>query len=105
VEIRSQIYDDSVGKAKAVEYVADETDYSIHGDLCNQLILDPLCKLIDGHNHMGKSSWRRNQRPNHVQAPASKRTGWWYGDEVMCRNIGLSAEELAIGTPMSESKQ
>jgi hypothetical protein len=46
--------------------VADETDYSIHRDLCNRLVLDPLCKLVDGHQYMGKSSWRRSQRPNHV---------------------------------------
>jgi hypothetical protein len=51
---------------------------------------------------MGKSSWRRSQRPNHVQTLASKRLGWWYGDEVMCRNMGLATEELAICTPTNE---
>jgi hypothetical protein len=29
--------------------VADEAHYSIHGDLCNRLVLDPLCTLVDGH--------------------------------------------------------
>jgi hypothetical protein len=52
VEIRSQICDDSVGEAKAVEDVTDEADYLIRGDLCNRLVLDPLCKLVNGHQHM-----------------------------------------------------
>jgi hypothetical protein len=56
VEIRSQICDDSVGEAKAVHDVINEADYSIREDLCNRLVLDPLCKLVDGHQHMGKTS-------------------------------------------------
>jgi hypothetical protein len=52
-----------------MEDVIDEADYSIHEDLCNMLVVDPLCKLVDGHQHMGKSSWCCSQRPNHVQTP------------------------------------
>jgi hypothetical protein len=37
-----------------------------------------------------------------LTSPASKRLGWWYGDEVMCRNMGVSAEELAISTSTNE---
>jgi hypothetical protein len=102
VEIRSQILDDSIGEAKAVQDVADEADYSIGGDFCNRLALDPLCKLVNGHQHMGKTSWHYSQRPNHVQAPTSERQERWYGDEVVHRDVSMPAEELAIGTPMNE---
>jgi hypothetical protein len=54
-ENRSQIWDYSVGDAKAVHDVANKADYSIRGDLCNRLVLDPLYKLVDGHQHMGKT--------------------------------------------------
>jgi hypothetical protein len=48
VQIGSQIHDDSVGKAKSVQDVADEANHSICRVLCNWLVLDPLCELGDG---------------------------------------------------------
>jgi hypothetical protein len=52
---------------------------------------------------MGKISWRRGQRPNHVEAPTSERPGWWYGDEVLRRDASLPAEELAIGLALAKA--
>jgi hypothetical protein len=52
---------------------------------------------------MATNTWvKPSQRENHVQAPASKRPGWWYGDEVMRRDMSLPAEELAIVTPTNK---
>jgi hypothetical protein len=72
VEIGSQVCDDSVGKAELVQDVADEANHSICRELCDWLVLDPLRKLVDGHQHVSKTTWRNCQRPYHVQAPACK---------------------------------
>jgi hypothetical protein len=73
VEIEYQICDDSVGEAESVQDVADEADHSICGGFSNWLVLDPLRKLVDGHQHVSKTSWRSCQGPNHVQGPACER--------------------------------
>jgi hypothetical protein len=41
---------------------------------------DPLGELVNGHQDSIESSWRSWQRPNHVEPPAGKGLGWWYGD-------------------------
>jgi hypothetical protein len=64
VEIGSQVRDDGVGKAKMVQDVADER--------CDWLVLDLLGKLVDGHQHVSKTTWHSCQRPYDVQAPACK---------------------------------
>jgi hypothetical protein len=51
VEIGSQVCDDSVGKAELVQDVADEANHSICRELCDWLVLDPLRKLVDGHQY------------------------------------------------------
>jgi hypothetical protein len=50
-----------------VQDVADEAGHSICGEFCNWLVLDPLCKLVDGHHHVSKASWRSCQGPYHVR--------------------------------------
>jgi hypothetical protein len=47
---------------------------------------------------MGEASWRRCEGPNHIEAPASKRPGWRYGDETVSWDVRLLAEELAVLT-------
>jgi hypothetical protein len=56
-----------------VQNVADEADHSICGELCNWLLLDPFRKLVNGHQHVDKTSWHSCQRPYHVQTPACER--------------------------------
>jgi hypothetical protein len=56
VEIGSQICDNGVGEAKAVKDVTDESNHSICSERCNWLVLDPLGNLVDGHQHMCKTS-------------------------------------------------
>jgi hypothetical protein len=72
--------------------VADEVDYSVYRELCNRLVLDPLRELVDGHQHMSKTSWRCCQRPNYVQALACKWPGRWYGDKVVRRDVSFLAK-------------
>jgi hypothetical protein len=38
-----------------------------------RLVLNPLGKLVDSHQNMGETAWRRCEGPNHVEAPTSKR--------------------------------
>jgi lactate dehydrogenase-like 2-hydroxyacid dehydrogenase len=73
VEIGSQVHDDSVGEAKSVQDVANQANHSICIELCDWLLLDLLRKLVDGHQHVSKTSWRSCQGPYHVQALACKR--------------------------------
>jgi hypothetical protein len=56
VEIGSQVCDDSVGEAKSVQDVTDEANHSIYRDLCNWLVLNPVRELVDGYQHMSKTS-------------------------------------------------
>jgi hypothetical protein len=58
VEIGSQIHDDSVGKSESLQDVADEANHSICRELCNWLVFDPFGELVDGYQHVSKTSWR-----------------------------------------------
>jgi hypothetical protein len=66
VEVGAQVRDDGVGEAKIVQDVADEANHSICREHYDWLILNPLGKLFDGHQHVSKTTWRSCQRPYHV---------------------------------------
>jgi hypothetical protein len=66
VEIGSQICDDGVGEDKTVKDVADEANHSIGREHYDWLVLDPLGKLMNGHQHVSKTTWCNCQRPYHV---------------------------------------
>jgi hypothetical protein len=95
-EIGSQVCDDGIGEAKAVQDIRDEVNNPIWCELGYRLVLNPLGKLIDSHQNMGETAWCRCDGPNHVEAPTSEGLGWWYGDEAVGRNMSLLAEELTI---------
>jgi hypothetical protein len=73
VEIGSQVRDDGVGEAKTVQDIVDEANHSIRRKRCDWLVLDPLGKLVDGHQHVSKITRHSGQGPYHVPAPACKR--------------------------------
>jgi hypothetical protein len=73
VEIGSQVSNDGAGEAKTVQDVVDEGNHSICRKRCDRFVLDPLGKLVDGHQHVHKTTQRSGQRPYHVQALACKR--------------------------------
>jgi hypothetical protein len=66
VEIGSQVRDDGVGEADSVQDVTNEANHSICREHCDWLVLDLLHKLVDGHQHVSKTTWRSCQRPYHV---------------------------------------
>jgi hypothetical protein len=72
VEIGSQVRDDGVGEAESVQDVANEANHSICRERCDWFVLDPLRKLVDGHQHVSKTTRRTCQRPYNVQAPSCK---------------------------------
>jgi hypothetical protein len=76
--------------------IRDEINNSVWCKLGYWLVLDPLGKLVDSHQHMGETAWRRCEGPDHIKAPTSKGPGWWYGDEAVGWNMRLLAEELTI---------
>jgi hypothetical protein len=55
-EISTQIGDDSVRKAEPMQDIVDEVNYSVRCELGNQLVFNPLCKLIDGYQHLSETS-------------------------------------------------
>jgi hypothetical protein len=63
--------------------IRDEINDSIWCGLGNRLVLDPLGKLVDGHQYMGETAWHRCEGPNHIKAPANERLGWRYGDKTV----------------------
>jgi hypothetical protein len=102
VEIGSQVCDDGVGEAKTMQDVTDEANHSIRKKRCDWLVVDPLGKLVYGHQHVSKTTRRSGQGPYRVQAPACKWPLRWYGDEFVSRDMGLFAEELAVCAPTNE---
>jgi hypothetical protein len=46
--------------------IRDEINNSIWCELGYQLVLDPLGKLIDSHQYMSETAWRRCEGPNHI---------------------------------------
>jgi hypothetical protein len=82
--------------------IRDEIDNPIWCKLGYRLVLDSLGKLIDSHQHMRETAWRRCEGPNHIKAPTRKGLGWQYGDEAVGWNMRLLAEELTILAPAHE---
>jgi hypothetical protein len=78
-EIGSQVCDDAIGEAEAVQDIRDEVNNPIWCELGYRLVLNPLGKLVDSHQNMGEIVWHRCEGPNHVEAPTSKGLGWRYG--------------------------
>jgi hypothetical protein len=85
-----------------MQNIGDELDDPIWRELGYRLVLNPLCKLVDSHQNVGETAWRRREGPDHVEAPTSKRPRWWYSDEAMGWNMSLFAEELTILAPAHE---
>jgi hypothetical protein len=96
LEVGSQICDDGIGEAEAVQDIRDEVNNPIWCELGYRLVLNPLGKLVDSHQNVGETAWRHCEGPNHVEAPTSEGPGWRYGDEAVGRNMSLLAEELTI---------
>jgi hypothetical protein len=82
--------------------IRDEVDNPIWCELGYRLVLNPLGKLVDSHQNVGETAWRRCEGPNHIEAPASKGPGWRYGDEAVGWNMSLFTEELTILAPAHE---
>jgi hypothetical protein len=80
--------------------IGDEINNSIRCEFGYRLVLNPLGKLVDSHQHMGEAAWRRCEEPNHIEASTSKRSGWWYRDETVGWNVRLFAKELAVLAPL-----
>lgn len=58
VKIRTQICDDAIGEAIAVNQFIQEVEYSISLWAGDRLDFDQLGKLVDGHQDSVESSWR-----------------------------------------------
>jgi hypothetical protein len=85
-----------------VQDIRDENNNPIWCELGYWLVLDPLGKLVDSHQHMGETARRCCEGPNHVKTPTSKGPEWRYGDEIVGWNMRLLAEELTILAPAHE---
>jgi hypothetical protein len=78
-----------------MQNVGDEINDSVWCELGYRLVLDPLGKLVDYYQCVGKTTWRCCKWPNHIKAPAGKRPGLWYGDKIVGWDVSLLAKELA----------
>jgi hypothetical protein len=79
-----------------MQNVGDEINDSVWCELGYRLVLDPLGKLVDCYQCVGKIAWRRCKWPNHIKAPAGKWPGWWYGDKIVGWDVRLLAKELTV---------
>jgi hypothetical protein len=78
--------------------IGDEVDHPVWSKLGDRFELNPLGELVDCHQNMSKTSWRRCEGPNHVEAPPSERPGRRYSNEGVGRDMSLLAKELAVLT-------
>jgi hypothetical protein len=46
--------------------IRDEANNPIWHELGYRLVLDPLGELVDSHQDMGETAWRRREGPNHI---------------------------------------
>jgi hypothetical protein len=56
-------HDDGIREAEAMQDIRDEINNPIWCELGYRLVLDPLGKLVDSHQYMGETSWRRVKGP------------------------------------------
>jgi hypothetical protein len=76
-----------------------EVEYSVGLWVGDRLDFNPLGELVDGHQNSVVSSWRSQERPNHVEPPAGERPSWWYSDQLVGRDVLLLGEVLAPLAP------
>jgi hypothetical protein len=81
-----------------MQNIGDKINDSVWCELGYQLVLDLFGKLVHCHQYVGKTVWRRCKWPNHVKAPASKWSGWRYGDKIVSWDVRLLSKELAVLT-------
>jgi hypothetical protein len=72
-----------------------EVKYSVDLWAGDRLDFDPLGELVDGHQDSVEYPWRSWQGPNHVEPLASKGPCWWYGDQLVGRDLLLLGKVLA----------
>jgi hypothetical protein len=65
-EVLSQVRDDGIREAEAVQDIRDEINNSIWCEFGYQLVLDPHGKLVDSHQYMGEIAMRCCEGPNHI---------------------------------------
>jgi len=68
-ELRAVVSDDDVGYPKQVDYVGEEEDSLLRGNVCDGSSLDPFRELVDGHQQMGISTYHPLEGPYEVEAP------------------------------------
>ena len=68
----SEVGDDAVRETESVDDVFEELDCFLCSSRNKRLVFDPLGELINGDIYLPKITWRRLERPNHVQSLACK---------------------------------
>ena len=74
-----KVGDDAVRETESVYDVLKELDCFFSSSCDEWFVFDPFGELIDGDVHVPETSWRRFERPDHIQSPACERPGSWNG--------------------------
>jgi hypothetical protein len=82
--------------------LVEEFDHFFRRRLGQGHILNPLGELIDHHEHTFEISRGRLKGPDHIQSPARKGPGGWYGLDLMCWYMYALREKL---TPIAVAYQ
>ena len=72
-ECSSKVGDNAVRETKSVDDIFEELDCLVCSGRNKRLVFDPLGELVNGDVYVPKTTWRRLERPNHVQSLACKR--------------------------------
>ena len=69
-----EVGDNAVRETKSVDDIFKELDCLLCSCRNKWLVFDPLGELVNGDVYIPKTTWRRLERPDHVQSPACKRS-------------------------------
>jgi hypothetical protein len=83
-EGRTQIYDDSIGQAKAVHDVLDELNCFGYAVFHEWFVLDPLGELVNSHKDVLETALGFLERSYLIQPLAGERPSGEDTDEIVC---------------------
>ena len=98
----SEVGDDAVRETKSVDDIFEELDCLLCSSRNKRLVFDPLGELVNGDVYIPKTTWRRLERPDHVESLACKRPRSWDDLQFLRRHMYLLSEKLTSFTTLDE---
>ena len=97
-ECSSEVGNNVVWETESMDDIFEELDCLLCSGRNKRLVFDPLGELVNGDVYVRKTTWRRLERPDHVQSPACKRPRSWDGLQFLRRHVYFLGEKWTAFT-------